>query len=72
MEKYIGHLSKVCQKEEGKLESYIGKANIWKPRIYNDIKEQKKIGTDKENEKKALTHYKVLEKIGSQYSWLQL
>ena len=62
----------VPKKEEGKLESYIGKADIWKPRIYNDPHQQKKVGHDKENEKKALTHYKVLEKIGTQYSWLQL
>ena len=33
---------------------------------------QRKSGRDKENKKKAQTHYKVIGKIGSQYSWLEL
>ena len=62
----------VPKKEEGILESYIGKADVWNPTMNNGASGQKKNRWDKENKKKALTYYKLIEKIGSQYSWLQL
>ena len=62
----------VPQKQEGKLESHISNADIWKPRINKDITRRKERQADKGNTKHALTYYKVVEKIGSQYSWLQL
>ena len=62
----------VPKKEEGILESYIGKADIWKPTVDTGANGQKENRWDKENKKKALTYYKLIEKIGSQYSWLQL
>ena len=62
----------VPKKEEGILESYIGKADVWNPTMNTGASGQKKSRWDKENKKKALTYYKLIEKIGSQYSWLQL
>ena len=62
----------VPKKEEGILESFISKGDIWKPRGNNLTIDQRKSGWDKETKKKAQTHYKVIGKIGSQYSWLEL
>ena len=62
----------VPKKDEGTLESYIGKVDIWKPSIQKDLIGEKKIGLNKGNKKKALSYYKVIEKVGSQYSWLLL
>ena len=62
----------VPKKEKGILESYIGNADIWKPRINKDLIRRKEGESDKGNKKSALTYYKVVKKIGSQYSWLQL
>ena len=62
----------VPKKEEGKLESFIGKADIWKPNINNDLNMQEKGHPAAENKKRALTYYKVIEQIGSQFAWLQL
>lgn len=61
----------VPKKQEGKLESYIGEEDIWKPKIQRDPVGGKS-AWKKENKKKALTYYKVIEKVGSQYSWVQL
>ena len=61
----------VPRKEEGIVESYIGKLDIWKPNFQKDLI-QKKSSCNKENTKKALSYYKVIERVGSQYSWLQL
>ncbi len=61
----------VPKKEEGILESFISKGDIWSPRRNNSTIDQKKSGWDKGN-KKAQTHYKVIGKMGSQYSWLEL
>ena len=61
----------VPKKEEGKLESDIGEEDIWKPKIQRDPIEEKN-GWNKENKKKAISHYKVIEKVGSKYSWLRL
>ena len=61
----------VPKKEEGIVESYIGKVDIWKPNFQKDpILEES--GWKKVKKKKALSYYKVIEKVGSQYSWLQL
>ena len=62
----------VPQKEEDTLESYIDKGDIWKPRGISTAIHQKKSEWDKGNKKKAQTHYKMIRKIGSQYSWLEL
>ena len=62
----------VPQKKEGILESYIGKADIWKPDIQANLIGEKRNGWNKENKKKALSYYKVIEQVGSKYSWLQL
>ncbi|MFL2800675.1 MAG: pseudouridine synthase [Paracoccaceae bacterium] len=62
----------VPEKKEGKLESYIGKVDIWKPNIQEDLISEKRSGWNKRNKKKALSYYKVIEKVGSKYSWLQL
>ncbi len=62
----------VPKKEEGTLESYIRKKDIWKPKGNSSAIDQKQSKLDKENKKKALTYYRVIEKIGSQYSWLEL
>lgn len=62
----------VPKKEEGILESYIGDVDIWKPRNHLGLIEQKKGRQYNENKKKALTFYKVIEKIGSKYAWLEL
>jgi len=61
----------VPKKEEGKLENYINEEDIWKPKIRRDPIE-KKSGWNKLNRKKALSYYKVIETVGSRYSWLQL
>ena len=61
----------VPKKEEGKLENYINEKDIWKPKIRRDPIE-KKSGWNKLNRKKALSYYKVIETVGSRYSWLQL
>ena len=61
----------VPKKEEGILESFISKGDIWKPGG-NDSIDQKQSRLDKGNKKKALTYYKVIENIGSQYAWLEL
>ena len=61
----------VPKKEEGIMESYIGKANIWKPNSQKELI-QEKTGLNQGNKKKALSYYKVIEKVGSEYSWLQL
>ena len=62
----------VPKKEKGILESYIGDVDIWKPSINLGLIEQKKSRQYKSNKKKALTFYKVIEKIGSKYAWLEL
>ena len=62
----------VPKKEKGILESYIGDVDIWKPSINLRLIEQKKSRQHKSNKKKALTFYKVIEKIGSKYAWLEL
>ena len=62
----------VPNKKEGVLESFIGKADIWKPREINKYIDQKQSGSDKNKKKKAETYYKVIENIGSQYAWLEL
>ena len=62
----------VPKKEEGILESFISKGDIWKPRGNNSTIDQKQRGLDKGYKKKAQTNYKVIEKIGSQYAWLEL
>ena len=61
----------VPKKEEGIVESYIGKEDIWRPDLKKDLSEEKRTW-DKGNKKKAISYYKVIEKVGSQYSWLQL
>ena len=43
----------VPQKKEGKLESYIGKVDIWKPNIQEDVIDEKSSGGNKENKKKS-------------------
>ena len=62
----------VPKKEQGILESYIGDVDIWKPSINLGLIEQKKSRQYNANKKKALTFYKVIEKIGSKYAWLEL
>ena len=62
----------VPKKEKGILESYIGDVDIWKPSINLGLIEQKKSRQYNANKKKALTFYKVIEKIGSKYAWLEL
>ena len=62
----------VPKKEKGILESYIGDEDIWKPSINLGLIEQKKSREYKSNKKRALTFYKVIEKIGSKYAWLEL
>ena len=62
----------VPKKEKGILESYIGNVDIWKPSINLGLIEQKKSRQYDANKKKALTFYKVIEKIGSKYAWLEL
>ena len=54
------------------MESYIGNVDIWKPSINQGLKEQKKSRWNSANKKKAITFYKVIEKIGSKYAWLEL
>ena len=61
----------VPRKEEGIVESYIGKVDIWKPNFQKELI-QEKSSWNRENKKKALSYYKVIEQVGSQYSWLQL
>ena len=62
----------VPKKEKGILESYIGDVDIWKPTINLGLIEQKKSRQYNANKKKALTFYKVIQKIGSKYAWLEL
>ena len=62
----------VPKREKGILESYIGDLDIWKPSINLGLIEQKKSRRYNANKKKALTFYKVIEKIGSKYAWLEL
>ena len=62
----------VPKKEQGILESFISKEDIWKPRRNNSAIDQKQIRLDEGNKKKAQTFYKVIESIGSQYAWLEL
>ena len=62
----------VPKKEKGILESYIGNVDIWKPSINQGLKEKKKSRRNNANKKKAITFYKVIEKIGSKYAWLEL
>ena len=62
----------VPKKEEGILESFISKGDIWKPRGNNSTIDQKQRELDKGYKKKAQTYYKVIENIGSQYAWLEL
>ena len=62
----------VPKREKGILESYIGDLDIWKPSINLGLIEQKKSRQYNANKKKALTFYKVIEKIGSKYAWLEL
>ena len=69
---YWALVAGVPKKEEGILESFISKGDIWKPRENNRTIDQRKSEGDKENKKKAQTYYKVIEKMGSQYSWLEL
>ena len=61
----------VPKKEEGKLESSIGEEDIWKPGIQRDPIGEKS-DWNKANKKKAISYYKLIEKVGSKYSWLQL
>ncbi len=61
----------VPRKEEGIVESYIGKLDIWRPSFQKDLFREK-VSRNRENPKKALSYYKVIERVGSQYSWLQL
>ena len=61
----------VPRKEEGIVESYIGKLDIWRPNFQKDLFQEKNSWT-KENTKKALSYYRVIEQVGSRYSWLQL
>ena len=61
----------VPKKEEGTVESFIGEEDIWKPKVQRDYTGEKG-ASNKANKKKALSYYKVIEKVGSQYSWLQL
>ena len=61
----------VPRKEEGIVESYIGKLDIWRPNFQKDLFREKS-SLNKENTKKALSYYRVIEQVGSQYSWLQL
>ena len=61
----------VPRKEEGIVESYIGKLDIWKPNFQKEPIQEKSIW-NRENKKKALSYYKVIKQVGSQYSWLQL
>ena len=60
------------KKEKGILESYIGDVDIWKPSIDLGLIKQKKSMQYNANKKKALTYYKVIEKIGPKYAWLEL
>ena len=69
---YWALVAGVPKKEEGILESFISKGDIWKPRENNRTIDQRKSEGDKENKKQAQTYYKVIEKMGSQYSWLEL
>ena len=62
----------VPKKEKGILESYIGNVDIWKPSIDRGLIGQKKSRQNSANKKKALTFFKVIEKIGSNYAWLEL
>ncbi len=62
----------VPKKEKGILESYIGNVDIWKPSINQGLIEKKKNRWNNANKKKAVTFYKVIEKIGSKYAWLEL
>ena len=62
----------VPKKEEGILESFISKGDIWKPRGNNSTTDQKQSGLGKGNKKKAQTYYRVIKNIGSQYAWLEL
>ncbi len=62
----------VPKKEKGILESYIGTIDIWKPNINRGLIGQKKSRRNSDNKKNALTFYKVIEKIGSKYAWLEL
>ena len=61
----------VPKKEEGIVESYIGKEDIWRPDFQKDLSKEKRTW-DMGNKKKAISYYKLIEKVGSQYSWLQL
>ena len=49
-----------------------GRADIWKPNIQSNLIGEKRSGWNKGNKKKALSYYKVIEQVGSKYSWLQL
>ena len=62
----------VPKKEKGILESYIGNVDIWKPNINRRLIGQKKSRQNSANKRKALTFYTVIEKIGSNYAWLEL
>ena len=62
----------VPKKEKGILESDIGNVDIWKPSINRGFIEGKKTRQYNANKKKALTFYKVIEKMGSKYAWLEL
>jgi len=61
------------KKNLGSIEGYIGEDEIWRPKK-SDSKDSYTINDDrKEKSKKfALTHYKVIERMGSKYSWLLL
>ena len=61
----------VPKKEEGIVESYIGKLDIWRPNFQKD-RFRGKSSWNKDTTKKALSYYRVIEQVGSQYSWLQL
>ena len=61
----------VPRKKEGIVESYIGKLDIWRPNFQKDL-DREKSSWNKESTKKALSYYRVIEQVGSQYSWLQL
>jgi 23S rRNA pseudouridine955/2504/2580 synthase len=61
----------VPRKKEGIVESYIGKLDIWRPNFQKDLDREKR-SWNKENTKKALSYYRVIKQVGSQYAWLQL
>ena len=62
----------VPKKQKGLVESFIGKEDIWKPysKVQNFIRNE--VDVESKHKKKAVTYYKVMERKGSEYSWLLL